>query len=175
MDLELVETGNGGDLIKKKKDLSVIFGFENMPYICLFGGNVLQSTPSLRLANEQAFDYWGNDLLMQNDSNIQFNSVTERTLMQVALTSSGRMEIEQAVREDIAPLKQFANVVVKVSIVATDKVIIGIRMTQPDNEQNRDFLYLWDATNRELLDRIIVPISRVSKRYFADEFEFEFG
>jgi len=40
MDLEIVETLNGGDLLIKNNDLSMIEGLQNMPYIGMFGGNV---------------------------------------------------------------------------------------------------------------------------------------
>ena len=58
MDLKLIETGNGGDLVKNSKDLEVIFGFQNMPYLALFGGNPGFSTPTQRPENSQAFDWW---------------------------------------------------------------------------------------------------------------------
>jgi hypothetical protein len=153
MDLELVEQGDGGELIKKTNDLSVIYGFENMPFIAMFGGNVKESTPILRLATEQAFDWWGNNLLMPQDTSIQFNSETERALNNVPLTSAGRVLIQNAVENDLAFMKDFATVVVSVVILATDKVAIGLRIIQPDNLQKQDFIYIWNATRQELEDR----------------------
>ena len=80
MDLRVIETKNGGDLVSKKRDLSVIEGFENMPYLALFGGCTEQSTPLLRVKSEQAFDWWGNNLFFPNDQSKQLNSITERIL-----------------------------------------------------------------------------------------------
>lgn len=160
MDLELVEEGNGGELIKNSKDLSVIYGFENMPFLAMFGGNVKMGTPSTRLVTEQAFDFWGNNLLMPNDSSIQFNSQTERALNTIPLTSYGRTLIQQAVEADLQSMADFANITVTVSIIATDVVVIGIRMLQPDNLQQQDFVYIWNATLQELRQKEFEVISK---------------
>lgn len=39
-DILLIETDNGGDFVLKNNDLASIEGFENMPYLGMFGGNV---------------------------------------------------------------------------------------------------------------------------------------
>lgn len=179
MDLEVIETGNGGDLVKKPKDLSVIYGFENMIYLAMFGGNVEASTPTQRLESEQAFDCWMNTLLMPNDLSIQFNSETERTLKQVALNSFGRTLIEQAVKKDLDFMSEFAIVKVVVIIPATDKVLIGIQLTQPDNLQQKVFIYIWDATRMELLNREVAlggggNMSPQDFRIFDDSFDITF-
>src|SRR5687768_10027209 len=148
MDLQLIEdNGNGGDLVKNPKDLSVIEGFQNMPYLAMFGGCVEASTGK-RLASEQAFDWLGNSLLFANESGLQMNSETERALNNTPLTSSGRAIIENAVKTDLKFMKEFCRVGVSVTIPQTDKVVIGIRLIEPDNLQQRDFIYIWDATRR---------------------------
>ena len=153
MDFEVVETGNGGDLVRKTKDLSVIEGFESMPYMAMFGGNLRASTPQTRIPTEEAFDYWANSLLWSNDSSLQFNSETERTLMNVALNSSGRVLIQQAIRKDLEFMRPFCEIGVVVSILSDDKVGIGIALRKPSNLQQKEFIYIWDATRRELLER----------------------
>ncbi len=176
MDLELIETGDGGDLIKSSKDLSVIFGFENFVYLAMFGGNIEASTPTTRIASEQAFDFWANNLLMQGDDSIQFNSQTERILKSVPLTSSSRSLIQQAVEKDLAFMKDFAIVTIIVQIIATDKLLIACRILQPDNLQTQDFIFLWDATRQELIDREVIATSRqnITIRYFDSSFDFSF-
>lgn len=159
MDLELKETGNGGDVIKNTNDLSVIEGFENMIYLGLFGGNVASDTPQQRLDTEQAFDFWGNNLLLPNDPSTQFNSQTERTLNTVVLNSAGRVIIEEAIKSDLAFMNSFAQVAVDVVIISTDRIAIGIMVRQPDNLQEREFVYIWDATNKELTDREFATIT----------------
>lgn len=150
MDLLLVEEGDGGDLVKTRNDLQVIEGLQNMAYLAMFGGNVAASSTNKRLATEQDFSWWGNLLTFPNNQDLQFNSETERALMNTPLTSSGRTIIEQAVKTDLKFMKDFCRVSLAVSIVATDKIVIGIRLQQPDNLQERQFIYIWDATRSEL-------------------------
>ena len=150
MDLILIETGDGGDFVKTKNDFVGIEGFENMVYLALFGGNIQASTPTQRLQSQQAFDWWGNSLLMPNDQGIQFNSETERVLMKTPLNSSGRLLIEDAVRNDLKFMKEFARVSVAVSIISDNRVVIGVQAQEPDNVQRREFIFLWDATRLEL-------------------------
>lgn len=152
MDLKLKETFNGGDIVKATKDFVVIYGLGNMPYIALFGGNVEANTPTRRVSGEQNFDWWGNELLMNEDQGLQFNSDTERALITTPLTSAGRSRIQAAVARDLKFMKDFARVGVSVAIIATDIVRIGIQVQEPDNLEARDFIFIWDATRGELVD-----------------------
>ncbi len=93
---------------------------------------------------------WGNSLFLPNDTGLQFNSETERALDEIALSSSGIVLIEQAVRRDLAFMKEFAIVTVAVAQVAIDRIAIAIRIQIPDNLQRRDFIFIWDATRLEL-------------------------
>ncbi len=146
-DLRLVETGNGGDLELIGRDLSMVDGFENMPYLGLFGGNVEASTNGPKKPNEQAFDWWGNSLLMQNNESIQFNSQLERALNEIELTSAGRVRLEQIIMRDIGFMKSFSELQINTSIIATDNYKIEIKIIQPDNLEDKQFVYIWDATN----------------------------
>lgn len=159
MDLEVVETRNGGDIIKNPKDLSVIRGLENMSYLGMFGGNIESSTPQTRRPNSQASDYWGNSIFDANDPDRQFNSETERALMTIPLTSFGRVKIEQAVIKDHQFMKAFANVSVDVQIISSTTVLIGIRIRRPDNLEEKIFAYIWDATIAELTMREPLSLS----------------
>ncbi len=176
MDLQLIEQGNGGELIKNSKDLSVINGFENMPFLAMFGGNVESSTPVTRLASEQDFSFWANNLLMPQDTSIQFNSKTERAIKTTPLTSAGRATIQQAVNDDLAFMKDFANIEVVVQIIGVDRLLIGIRVLQPDNLQSQDFVYIWDATRAELINGEIIASrpESVTVKYFDSYFDFGF-
>ncbi len=151
MDLEVIESGNGGDLVQKGNDLSFIFGFQNMPYLALFGGNVKASTPVEPIPSEQAFDWWGNSLL-SNKPEAQFNSLTERTLNNIAVNSAGRLEIENVVKKDLEFMTTFAKVSVDVSIVSTDRVRILVTILEPENLDPKEFQFIWDFTNKELTD-----------------------
>lgn len=160
MDLELLETGNGGDLNKKGNDLVVVFGFENMPYLGMFGGNK-EAVTKPRIESQQSFDYWGNNLLMPNEPSIQFNSLTEKTLETVALNSAGRLLIEEAIKTDLAFMSPFAEITVTTTIISTDHLRIGIGLKQPDNLQEKQYIYIWDATSLTLLDSNYTPNTNV--------------
>lgn len=152
MDLELIEQGDGGDLIKNSNDMSVIYGFENEVYIALFGGNVAQDTPQKRNSLDQDLSFWGNNLLHPNDQSMQYNSKTERALNTIPLTSAGRALIEQAVKDDLSYLSAIGTVTVSVSITGVDRLEIDVTIQQPAST-SQNFTYLWDATKQELIDR----------------------
>jgi phage gp46-like protein len=177
MDLELVETLNGGDLVRKGKDVSVINGFQNMIYLGLFGGNVEASTPLVRNENEQDFSWWGNNLFFRNDASVQMNSLTERALKDISLTSFGRRLIENAVKKDLEFMKPFANISVVVNIIATDRVMIGVKSVRLDNLAQRVFVYIWDKTILELSEAD-AALSKggevVNVKIFDSSFDFAF-
>ena len=150
MDLKLVETGNGGDIVKNGNFLQLINGLQNMPYLAMFGGNTEQITPRTRKYGEQVFDYWGNSLFFAQNPAIQFNSLTEKTLSTTALNSAGRITIENAVIEDLKFMTKFAKVEVSVSIVGVDKLLISVKIIPLNGLESNEFNYLWDATNSEL-------------------------
>lgn len=137
-DLAIIETGNGGDIQLLKNDLAVVQGIENMPYLAMFGGNKEQSTENVN-ANQpvpaQSFDWWGNNLFMQGDQSIQFNSKVEKILNTTPLTSAGRVLIENAIKKDLEFLEEIATITVVVTIVATDRIDINIEIKQTNNDQ----------------------------------------
>ena len=152
MDLELIEQGDGGDLIKTSNDLSVIYGFENEVYIALFGGNVVEDTPQKRNPVDQDLSFWGNNLLNPNEKSVQYNSKTERALSKIPLTSAGRALIEQAVRDDLSYLSAIGTVTANVAINGVDRLEIDVTIQQPASTA-QNFTYLWDATKQELIAR----------------------
>lgn len=156
MELALVELGDGGELVKNTNDLKVIFGFENIPYLALFGGNVEQSTPTRRDPAAQDFSWWGNNLLMPNDSLIQFNSETERVIKNTPLTSFGRTVIEDAIKTDLQVMSDYVEVTVQTEIVSDDRLEILITLMKPSNLTSTTLVFIWDATMQELS---IVPLS----------------
>jgi len=150
MDLKIIESNDGGDLVKLTNDLSVIFGFENVMYLAMFGGNIKQSTPIVRDLSQQAFDWWGNNLYMPNDIKIQMNSETERALLSYPLTSSGRIYIENAIKVDLQVMSDYVIVTVDSQITGPDRLEILITLVKPTNLQSVTFVYIWNATLQEL-------------------------
>lgn len=128
-DLSIVESGNGGELQLVGNDLAVVNGLENMPYLGMFGGSIDQVTKS-NITEERSLDYWANNLLMANNPSIQLNSLTERILNTVNLTSSGRQLIENTIKEDLKFLSDLADIEVSVTIVSTDRIDVKLRIKQ---------------------------------------------
>ena len=125
-DLAITETGNGGDLILQGNDLGVVNDIQNMPYLGMFGGNVEESTTSIKSADSK--DWWGNDLLMKANQSIQFNSTVEKILNTTELTSQGRSIIEDAIKNDLQFLAPQTIIIVTVTIVATDRINVNIQV-----------------------------------------------
>jgi hypothetical protein len=150
VDIQIIESGNGGDMALNGRDLAAAFGWQNMVYLAMFGGNPAQSTPRNRPTSEQGFDWWGNLLIAPEDVSTQFNSLTENALNTIALTSQGRVRILDAIRKDLAFMSAFANVTVSVAIVGVDRVKITILVIRPDNLQSTELIYLWDGVTGTL-------------------------
>lgn len=148
MDALILETYNGGDLNRVGNDIAIAYGFENMPYIAMFGGNPAQSTPVQRVPGEQNFDWFGN--VFESNPVLQTNSLTERTLRDVALNSAGRITIEQAVNADLEFMRLFATVNVVVSIISDDRVQIDISIIELTNLQNTNLRFIWDSSRQAL-------------------------
>lgn len=157
IDVSLYETGIGGDLILKGNDVEKTSSLWNMIYIALFGGNVQQSTPTTRPENEQAFDWWGNALLIPNTPEAQYNSLTERALNEAVLNSAGRVKLEQIVKRDLKFMEAFTSVTVAVTLDGIDRVKIAVKVDEPTNQQDRQFVYIWDATKSEVITDVNLP------------------
>lgn len=149
-DLKMIETGNGGDLVLNGNDLQVIDGWQNMPYLGMFGGNIEASTTGPKISSEEALDWWGNNLLMQNEPETQLNSTLEKALNTIALTSSGRNQIKQAVLFDLAFMTQFGTLTADVYVTGVDRLRIDLTFQEPFIKQSTTFIYLWDGAKNEL-------------------------
>jgi len=149
MDIRLIEDGDGGDFVLKGNDIETIDGFQNMIYLGLFGGNLGANTKEFA-ESEQRSDWWGNNLFMQNDPVIQFNSNTERLLNNIALNSSSRLKIEESIKTDLSFMQSFGTLSVAVSIVSTDRADFLITFQEPNSFESNEFKYIWDSTQNEL-------------------------
>ncbi len=157
MDLALIETGSGGDLVKIGNDFAIQNSFGNMIYIALFGGNIEESTTK-RVAGKQVFSYWANEVLFFEEESTQLNSDTERTLRDVVLNSAGRISIQNAVEKDLKFMSEFATVTVTVVIEGVDRVNIKIKVsplpesTDVISNEYKTFIFIWDASTNEIGD-----------------------
>jgi hypothetical protein len=150
IDVDVIETGNGGDLRLIGRDLALVSGWDNMPYLGMFAGNVGHPTPVNRVSGEEGFDWWGNSLLFGDTPDVQFNSLTEARLTEITLTSAGRVSIEQAIFRDLAFMRPFAEIKVSTEITGIDRLRIMIVVKKPDTLQQQVYIYLWDGVTGTL-------------------------
>lgn len=135
IDIGLFESGNGGDFLLQGNQLATVYGRENNVYIGCFGGNIEENTPAVDNKFRRANDYWGNQLFYRNQPLKQYNSKTERTLKNTALNSSGRIKIENAIKDDLQFLSsRGVEVSVTVTLPGINKVNIQIGTIYPDGE-----------------------------------------
>jgi phage gp46-like protein len=127
IDLALVETGNGGDLVLMGNSLVMVESIENMPYIATFGGNVGYPYANTEQKEERNY-WWGNDFA-KNDTPIQITSLLEAKLRDTALTSFGRVEIEQTMKADLQFMLEFVDEInVSATIISDDHINISLRI-----------------------------------------------
>lgn len=131
-DVLMIETGNGGDIVKNGNDLAMVSGIGNNPYLAIVGGN-LEAVTENNPSGVQSKDYWGNNLIMPGDQSIQFNSITQHTLDITELTSAGRIKIENAFKKDLEYLKDMGfEVEVNAYITATDRLEVIMKFTSEE-------------------------------------------
>tara|TARA_R110002074_G_scaffold274940_4_gene446556 strand:- start:582 stop:1061 length:480 start_codon:yes stop_codon:yes gene_type:complete len=150
LDVKIIETNDGGDAVLKGRDLEAAFGWANMVYLSMFGGNLEQNTPTERVAGSQEFDWWGNNLFFNEEPTRQFNSLTERRLMNVPLNSRGRVSIEQAIKEDLSFISQLADVDISTAIQGPDRLRIEIVIREFESGTSDELSFLWDGVEASL-------------------------
>ena len=139
MDLQIVETGNGGDLVFENGDISLVSEVYNQPFLAHFGGNKEASTP------DYTTDFWGNIFLQGNE---QMTSSFERMLNETELSSSGRLKLENTAEEDLEYLNGFADTTSQVSITGVDKIELQETITEGNN---KSFSYIWNEAKDEII------------------------
>lgn len=156
-DLLIYESGNGGELAVINNDLALGDQLLQQAYLAMFGGNVEADTLGNEPANEPRFDWWGNSLLFGQNSAKQFNSQTERALMNNALNSTGRVNIQRAAENDLQYLKASADVKVNVAILSTDKVRIDVSLGPTRSTGEAVLLSLiWDSAKGEVVIQKVI-------------------
>lgn len=150
-DIHLFEIGSGGDFAIVNNDLLMGESLYQQIYLALFGGNIQASTKPSYLASEERFDYWGNSLIWKDVKTKQFNSKTERTLGNVALNSSGRLSILQAVNNDLDYLKGVVDFVVEVGIESVSRISITVNFSEKTNQQDKVLQMVWNNSKNEVI------------------------
>lgn len=150
-DILLYETGSGGDFAIVNNDLLMGESLYQQIMLALFGGNIEASTKQFYLETEDRFDYWGNNLIWKDVKTKQFNSETERTIRSIALNSSGRLTLIQAVEQDLSYMKAVADISVDVEILGVSKTRIVINFTEKTNQQDKLLQLVYDNAKGEVI------------------------
>lgn len=150
-DILLYETGSGGDFAIVNNDLLMGESLYQQIMLALFGGNIQASTKQFYLDTEERFDYWGNNLIWKDIKTKQFNSETERTIRTIALNSSGRLTLIQAVEQDLNYLKSVADISIDVEILGVSKTRILINFSEKTNQQDKLLQLVYDNAKGEVI------------------------
>jgi len=129
-DLLIYEVGEGGDLLLRGNDLVHVKGYENAPYLAMFGGN----------------KWWANYLTKN-----KFQSKTEQVLYTTPLTSSGRVTIENAILSDLTFLNDIPGTKYSVSTKITNSNRLEISISINGNT----FMYVWNPDTMFLTYQVI--------------------
>jgi hypothetical protein len=151
LDINLYESGSGGDITISNADILLGAQLFMQPFLALFGGNTEASTRGDEVAGQIRYDWWGNALLLADNAARQFNSNTERALLNNALTSTGRTNIINAVKSDLKYLADTAGVTVDAAILSVNKLQIIITLTDTVTGQTTAQQMTWDAAKQELV------------------------
>lgn len=92
-DLQLYESGDGGDLIQLPNGMAQISGAKNEVYLALFGGD------------PEGSKWWADKTLHKGTPSRHYKSLTNQVLRKVVLNSAGRVRIEEAANKDLEYLK----------------------------------------------------------------------
>ncbi len=152
VDIMIFENGSGGDFNLKNEDIETISGLTNQVYLAFFGGNEEQNTSDDLDELEQRHDWWGNFLLQKEN---QFNSDFERALKTIPLNSSGLIKIENAAKEDLKFLQEFADIEISSEITGINKMALFVNIIEPD-QQSTKLKFVWDGTRQEVIEEIIL-------------------
>ena len=150
-DILLFENGSGGEMAVLNNDLEMSETLYQQVYLALFGGNLEGNTKNNALITEERIDWWGNTLFFNDMPSKQFNSNTERMLLNVALNSSGRLSVIQAVTNDLVYLSDLIDSTVDVQFYDTNKIRIIVKFTQKGKQENKVLQLVYDNAKQELI------------------------
>ncbi|AIX11885.1 hypothetical protein [Flavobacterium phage V157] len=155
-DINLHESGSGGEMAIVSSDLLLGESLYQQVYLALFGGNVEVNTRGDELITDERFDYWGNSLFFGETQSKQFNSNTERTLLNVVLNSSGRLAIIQSIKDDLQYLNELLNFDADVEFLTTNEIKLLIYFTPKGSQENKVLQLIYNnAKNEIIIDKII--------------------
>jgi hypothetical protein len=149
IDFVLYETLDGGSkfFYDKKKDLQTTRSLFTYVYVLILGGNVEASTTGAEQIRDKRSDFWGNAAFYPNSPDKWINSGFERAINTIELGSSGRIRLEQALKDDLKRLKIYGKLEASVSISGPNRIRANISLEDVGN-----FTLTWQANlNEEIL------------------------
>jgi len=120
-------------------------------YLAFFGGNIEANTRGDELITEERFDWWGNSLFFPDIPNKQFNSNTERTILNVVMNSSGRLSIIQAMNEDLQYLSNLLTSFVDVEFISNKQIRLIVNFIPKGTQENKTLQLIYDNAKGELI------------------------
>ena len=109
MDIKIVETRNGGDVVLKNNDLETTDSIHNDVYIGCFGGNPGENTTGNEKEGEERGDWFGNELFFNSNEKGWINSRLEHALNTTPLSSAGLIKLNEAANEDLKFMKDYSD------------------------------------------------------------------
>jgi phage gp46-like protein len=152
IDILIYENGDGGDLQLRNEDLQKSQALTNQMYLALYGGNIEENTSLELEEKERRLDYWGNAYLEQEQ---QFNSNFERALNNTTLNSAGISVLEDAAKEDLSYLSDYANIEVEGNMPKPHRFELNITVEQPDTDSVK-VKFIWDSQKKEFYQKKII-------------------
>ena len=144
MDLKLKFDVNGTDCEYENGDIVCHSELFNQSLLAHFGGNIEGSTQDEYAEGEHHTDFWGNIFLKANE---QFNSTFEKTIREIAINSSGRVEAETAAKLDLEYLTKIAKCESVVSVTGINKIELTDTITDANNAK---YTYIWNNAKNEI-------------------------
>ena len=155
-DILLYESGSGGEMSVITGDLSFTERIWYKVYISLFGGNTEASTKGNESFGQERSDWWGNSLFFPDNPSKQFNSETEKTIKSVALNSSGRLAILDAVKNDLKLFKNISQSDINIVILSSNSVEIQVKISEPLNNSNALLKMIWSNASNDVITQVLI-------------------
>ena len=150
-DISIFESGDGGELNIINGDLVLSNTLYQHIYISLFGGNVNYPTKGNEVKSQERLDYWANDLIFKDRFNKQYNSLTEQTINKVVINSSGRLKIENAVKQDLSYISNIVELSIDVVILDINRLSINLTLSETSNKSNKLLQFIWNSSKNEII------------------------
>ena len=155
-DINLYESGNGGEMSIVANDLLISETLFQQVYLALFGGNVEAVTRGDEVIGQERFDYWANSLFFADNPTRQCNSETEKFITNMPFTTSNRLKLIEYVKSDLSYLSFLINYSVDVAFESSNRVVIIVNFTEKGSQEDKLLQLVYDnAKNEVIINKMI--------------------